>query len=122
MRALALLLSLTLAAPVAGPALAQGGPRVMEDPSSHPEGDGMGPGRRSGMPFMPATPDEVAARCGADRLQHLVGRRWPQPLPEGARPVRIYAQGDPVTMDMSPERLNVELDAQRRRILAIRCG
>lgn len=118
MRALVLLLSLALAAP----ALAQGGPRVMEDPSSHPEGDGMGPGGRSGMPFMPATPEEVAARCGADRLQSLVGRRWPQPLPEGDRPVRIYAQGDPVTMDLSPERLNVELDRERRRILAIRCG
>ncbi len=104
---------------------AQGGPGVMQDPSSHPEGDGMGwrpPGRRAGLPFHPATPQELAAVCGADRLQHLVGQGWPQPLPVQPRALRVHRQGQPVTTDMNPERLNIELDRAGRRVVSVTCG
>jgi hypothetical protein len=119
----ALLIAALALVPLA--AAAQGGPGVMQDPSSHPEGDGMGwtaPGRRAGLPFQPATPEELARACGADRLQQLVGRRWPQPLAVQPQALRVYAQGQPVTMDMNPARLNIELDRPGGRVVAVRCG
>lgn len=108
MRAAVLIAALALA-PL--PALAQGGPRVMQDPSSHPDGDSMG--WRSSGP---------AGACGADRLAYLVGLNWPQRLPVQPRALRVFAAGDPVTMDMNPERLNIELDPTRRRVVAVSCG
>ncbi|WP_323034857.1 I78 family peptidase inhibitor [Pararhodobacter sp.] len=60
--------------------------------------------------------------CGARRLQHLVGRPLPQPF-TAPGPVRIYASGQPVTMDYSAHRLNVEIDRSGRRIVvAVTCG
>jgi hypothetical protein len=65
--------------------------------------------------------------CGADKLG-----RWLNALPTGEvkaeiaravreRPIRYYAQGDPITMDFSPARLNVEL-GKDGRIKLFRCG
>ena len=65
--------------------------------------------------------------CGADRLG-----RWLNVLPTqtvkdeiaatvGERPIRYYTQGDPITMDFSPARLNVELGPDGR-IKLFRCG
>ena len=67
------------------------------------------------------------AGCGADRLG-----RWLNVLPTrtvkdeiaatvGERPIRYYTQGDPITMDFSPARLNVELGPDGR-IKLFRCG
>jgi hypothetical protein len=39
----------------------------------------------------------------------------------GERRIRYYAQGEPITMDFSPTRLNVELGADGR-IKLFRCG
>jgi len=86
----------------------------------------------------PSPPDEPAAmamnsgeaddsRCGADKL-----KRWMNVLPTesvkeeiaatvGDRPIRYYKQGDPITMDFSPARLNVEL-GEDGRIKLFRCG
>lgn len=71
----------------------------------------------------PAGPPDLAGdTCGAGRLQHLVGGPLPQRFPV-AGPVRIFATGDPVTMDFNPQRVNVEVERQnRRRIVAITCG
>ena len=66
-------------------------------------------------------------QCGADKLD-----RWLNVLPTddvkreiaatvGERPIRYYGQGDPITMDFSPARLNVELGADGR-IKLFRCG
>ena len=58
--------------------------------------------------------------CGADRLG-----RWLNVLP--TRTVkdeiadRYYTQGDPITMDFSPARLNVEV-GEDGRIKLFRCG
>lgn len=65
--------------------------------------------------------------CGADKLD-----RWLNVLPTedvkaaiakavGERPIRIYTQGDPITMDFSAARLNVELGVDGR-IKLFRCG
>jgi hypothetical protein len=65
--------------------------------------------------------------CGADKLD-----RWLNVLPTdevkaaiseavGERPIRYYTQGDPITMDFSPARLNVEL-GEDGRIKLFRCG
>ena len=65
--------------------------------------------------------------CGADKLG-----RWLNVLPTdpvkteiaatvGDRPIRYYTQGDPITMDFSPARLNVEL-GKDGRIKRFRCG
>jgi len=40
---------------------------------------------------------------------------------EGERPIRYYTRGDPITMDFSAARLNVELGADGR-IKLFRCG
>jgi len=39
----------------------------------------------------------------------------------GERPIRYYTQGDPITMDFSAARLNVEL-GEDGRIKVFRCG
>lgn len=67
------------------------------------------------------------SQCGADKLG-----RWLNVLPTetvkadiaetvGERPIRYYTQGDPITMDFSPARLNVELGVDGR-IKVFRCG
>ena len=77
-----------------------------------------------------AEPDSDEATdngCGADKLD-----RWLNVLPTddvkreiaatvGERPIRYYTQGDPITMDFSPSRLNVEL-GEDGRIKLFRCG
>ena len=84
----------------------------------------------------PNPPEEPAAtessetddsQCGADKLE-----RWLNVLPTqtvkdeiaaavGDRAIRYYTQGDPITMDFSPSRLNVELGVDGR-IKLFRCG
>ena len=65
--------------------------------------------------------------CGASRVADLVGRTRGDSLEQevarrsGARRVRWIGPGDAVTMDYSPERLNVHLD-ERARIQRFACG
>jgi hypothetical protein len=80
----------------------------------HPQADG--------MPFHQATPDEMAERCGAAGLQHLVGQSWPQTLPPRHADARVYRTGDPLTMDHRPDRLNIEIARNGRRVVAVSCG
>ncbi|WP_238991720.1 I78 family peptidase inhibitor [Gemmobacter caeruleus] len=71
----------------------------------------------------PAAPDGTGDACGAATLQHLVGQ--PRGAISGMRfahPLRVYEEGQPVTMDFSPERLNVELSPGGARIRRISCG
>ena len=80
-----------------------------------------------GDPAVPAPDEPDAGTCGADKLD-----RWLNVLPTdtvkaeiaatvGQRPIRYYAQGDPITMDFSESRLNVEL-GEDGRIKHFRCG
>lgn len=72
-------------------------------------------------------PSDEADACGAGKLG-----RWLNVLPTedvkreiaatvGERPIRYYTEGDPVTMDFNPARLNAELGADGR-IKRFRCG
>jgi len=83
-------------------------------------------------PPIEATPQRQSAvgddaGCGADKVGE-----WLNALPTedvkadiaatvGDRPIRYYTQGDPITMDFSPARLNVEL-GKDGRIKLFRCG
>lgn len=70
-------------------------------------------------PPVASTPGDT---CGAASLQGFVGSVAPQPFPAPG-PVRVYAEGDPVTMDRNPQRVNVIVDrANRQRVVAITCG
>ena len=66
--------------------------------------------------------DKAPDTCGAAALQSLIGGPAPDSLP-GPNPVRIHADGDAVTMDYNPQRVNIILDAATRSIvLAVTCG
>lgn len=68
----------------------------------------------------PAAPPED--QCGAAALQGWVGGPVPQSIP-AAGPVRVFGEGDAVTMDYNPQRLNILVDgATRTTILQITCG
>jgi hypothetical protein len=65
-------------------------------------------------------PPEPSGQCNTDRLSGLVGRPATPELGtraqrlSGAARLRWIRPGDVVTMDFSPQRLNVHLDAQNR--------
>ena len=89
-----------------------GGPAAEDEPI---------PGGGS-RPAGPPPADEANA-CGASRYQHLVGRPRSAipPKPAGAS-WRITCTGCPITMDYSPQRLNIFYDAETERIDEVRCG
>lgn len=65
--------------------------------------------------------------CNAERLGDLIGRPATAELGaealrrSGSRRLRWIRPGDMVTMDFSPERLNIHLDA-RNRVERFNCG
>src|SRR5690606_5100224 len=94
---------------------------------------GSGPAQPAASPSPGATattqPAETAGdECGASKIS----ARWLNALPTddvkaaiaakvGNRPIRYYTQGDPITADFNPARLNVESGADGR-IKQFRCG
>ena len=71
----------------------------------------------------PPAPSAGPTECGAPQLQGLVGRyRTEAPPRKPGRPQRVFARGDPITMDFSPYRLNVEYDGATGRIVRVYCG
>lgn len=78
--------------------------------------------------FPPLAPEQPpAGTCHTDRLSRLVGRPATPELGaeaqrrSGAARLRFIRPGDVVTMDFSPQRLNIHLDAQDR-IESFACG
>ena len=76
----------------------------------------------------PATADPATgAQCDATPVQALVGRPGDAPTVDrakagsGARTVRRYPTGSPLTMDFRSDRLNVEVDAAGK-IVKLSCG
>lgn len=72
-------------------------------------------------------PDPETESCGANLLGAM-GNSMPTPEVKayidarvGERPIRYYTEGDPITMDYNPARLNVVL-GQDGRIQRFRCG
>ncbi len=71
----------------------------------------------------PAKPPPQPDTCGASRLQHLLGRpKSEAPASGDTRRIRIACTTCPVTMDFSPERLNIFFDAETGIIREVRCG
>lgn len=65
-------------------------------------------------------------QCDANAVQPLVGRAAAEVTDEaqrrsGARAVRSYRRGDPLTLDFRPDRLNVERDAAGK-VVRFSCG
>lgn len=69
----------------------------------------------------------VSASCDTAQVQGRLGQRYTRELgthlmsESGARTLRVYRQGDAVTMDYRGDRLNVELD-RGNGITALSCG
>ncbi len=60
--------------------------------------------------------------CAAEQYQVLVGQRVTEVHTDSLPyPHRVYAHGDPVTMDYRPDRLNVVTDA-RGVVISVACG
>ena len=79
------------------------------------------------MPAKPADDASLAA-CGADKAGAFIGRQ-DRPTTRadlaklvGHDRIRWLGPDDAMTMDFSPERLNVLLDAQKRTITGVKCG
>ena len=67
----------------------------------------------------PPPPDQ----CGARELQTLVGKpRSEIPIPADPSRRRVACATCPVTMDYSPERLNIFFDADTGIIKEVKCG
>lgn len=70
---------------------------------------------------VPGLPD-VSGTCGAAALQSLVGQSARVlAAMKFAASTRIIRPGDGVTMDYSPDRVNIEIDLHET-IAAVRCG
>ena len=84
----------------------------------------LAPGPMPVEPYPPHTGGPPAAdSCGAAGFQWLVGRPIADvPSQPPGRTWRVYAQGQPVTMDYSPQRMNVEYSQQTQRIVRVWCG
>jgi hypothetical protein len=79
-------------------------------------------------PPEPGVPDHGGGgSCDAAPARHLIGREATQALAteairlSGARRLRWLPPGAIMTMEYSPDRLNIEYDAGMR-VTAIRCG
>ena len=73
-------------------------------------------------PAPPADPPPADA-CGASERQDWIGRaRASLPsAPTGAN-WRIYETGQPVTQDLRPDRLNIEIDPDSQTVVRLGCG
>lgn len=77
----------------------------------------------------PADPgtETAGGACDAAKAQFAVGQVFDQALGEkariaaGARTLRDYGPGQPVTMDYRVDRLNIERDAEGR-VKTVSCG
>lgn len=70
----------------------------------------------------PATPAPTDA-CGAAERQGWIGRaRSDLPSPPTGAAWRIYETGQPVTMDYSASRLNIEIDPDSQKVVRLTCG
>ena len=78
------------------------------------------------MPVLPSDPmpypEPDSNACGAAELQGLVGQRASVlDTMRFSQPTRIIRPGEAVTMDYSPNRLNIEIN-ESDRIARVSCG
>lgn len=64
-----------------------------------------------------------ADSCGAAARQDWIGRaRADLPSPPPGAVWRVFETGQPVTQDLRPERLDIEIDPGRQVVVRLRCG
>lgn len=78
-------------------------------------------------PAPPAThepdPPARADDCGAAERQDWIGRaRSDLPSPPAGANWRIFETGQPVTQDLRPDRLNIEIDPDSQTVVRLSCG
>lgn len=111
--------SLTIAACTAEPSE----PAATKEGSAQPAATASGSGNMKAS----AKPDKPADTCGAGQVKGWISAQPTRDIKAqiaktvGDRPIRYFADGDPVTMDFSEARLNVVLGASGR-IAQFRCG
>ncbi|WOI55556.1 I78 family peptidase inhibitor [Palleronia sp. LCG004] len=73
-------------------------------------------------PVSDGGPAPDTAACGADALAPFVGGPVADAQQAAGQSItRVYAEGDPVTMDYLPERVNIVTDGSGR-VIRIACG
>lgn len=73
-------------------------------------------------PGSPTTPGPVD-ECGAAERQDWIGRaRADLPSAPAEALWRIYETGQPVTQDLRPNRLNIEIDPESQTVVRLSCG
>ena len=97
-----------------------------QEPPSAPAEEAPAPAPVDPRPAPPTGPEAPATQipadaCGAAEHQDWIGRaRSDLPPPEANW--RIYETGQPVTQDLRPDRLNIEIDPDNQTVVRIRCG
>ena len=83
-----------------------------------------GQSRPAPLPPLKAAPaTDPADTCGAGQLQYLVGRPKTEiPVPVNPRNRRVTCTSCPVTMDFSPQRLNIFFDQASGIVREVKCG
>ena len=88
-------------------------------PAPVPAGPVPTPPAAPGDPASPAPADD----CGAAERQNWIGRaRSDLPPPPAGAVWRIFETGQPVTQDLRPNRLNIEIDPDRQTVVRLSCG
>lgn len=68
-------------------------------------------------------PMRVEDACGAEPRQVWVGKdRGEVPAAPAGENWRVYETGDILTQDLRPDRLNIEINPDTDKIVAVRCG
>lgn len=76
-------------------------------------------------PPAPAGPKAAAPTdaCGAAARQDWIGRaRADLPAAPAGALWRVFETGQPVTHDLRPERLNIEIDPESQTVVRLTCG
>lgn len=94
-----------------------------EKPADAPAVDAGAPAEepQTDIPVQPPTEEAVADECGAAGYQALIGTNAAAVTLPLELVHRIYQEGDPVTMDYRPDRLNIVTDADGV-IIEVKCG
>ena len=96
-------------------------------PPSTPTDQAPAPAATEPRPTPPATNDPATPAptdaCGAAERQDWIGRaRSDLPSAPAGADWRVFETGQPVTQDLRPNRLNIEIDPDSQSVIRLSCG
>jgi hypothetical protein len=97
-------------------------------PPAEPAGDAPAPAPSAQTPTPPPATEEPttpapADECGAAERQDWIGRaRSSLPAAPAGAVWRVYETGQPVTQDLRPNRLNIEINPDTQTVVRLSCG